>query len=195
MSLFEQLPLFRSAAPPSSTPVGRMRHLLVGGHLVAYQLRQAAGRRLAITIDESGVRVGAPPRLTLGEIETFVRGHGEWVVRKLDEFASRPVRRHLSIRNGMRLPVLGEDVEVWVVPGGNRVLWQGDALVIAARADADLEALAARPLCRADGPGRAAAAPVVGAHALGQLFDQERHPPQLAAGAPAASVRRLRGGA
>ena len=148
MSLFEQLPLFRSAAPPSSTPVGRMRHLLVGGHLVAYQLRQAAGRRLAITIDESGVRVGAPPRLTLGEIEAFVRGHGEWVVRKLDEFASRPARRHLSIRNGMRLPVLGEDVEVRVVAGGNRVLWRGDALVIAARADADLEALARRGLQR-----------------------------------------------
>ena len=48
----------------------------------------------------------------------------------------------------MRLPVLGEDVEVWVVPGGNRVLWQGDALVIAARADADLEALARRGLQR-----------------------------------------------
>ena len=147
MSLFEQLPLFRSASPPAA-PVGRPRHLLVGGRLVAYQLRQGAGRRLAITIDESGVRVGAPPRLTLGEIETFVRSHGEWVVRKLDEFASRPARRHLGIRNGVYLPVLGEDIEVRVVPGANRVLWLDDALVIAARADADLEALARRGLQR-----------------------------------------------
>lgn len=147
MSLFEQLPLFRSASPPAA-PVGRPRHLLVGGRLVAYQLRQGAGRRLAITIDESGVRVGAPPRLTLGEIEAFVRGHGEWVLRKLDEFAGRPVPRHLSIRDGIRLPVFGEDVEVRVVPGGNRVLWREDALVIAARADADLDALARRGLQR-----------------------------------------------
>lgn len=148
MSLFEQLPLFRPASPPSAVPVGRMRHLHLGGRIVAYQLRQGAGRRLAITIDEGGMRVGAPPRLTIAEIEAFVRGHGDWVTRKLDEFAGRPARRHLSIRHGTRLPVLGEDIEVRVVQGGNRVLWLDDALVIAARADADLEALVRRGLQR-----------------------------------------------
>ena len=148
MSLFEQLPLFRTVSPPTLAPDTRIRQVHIGGRIVAYHLRQRPGRRLAITIDESGVRVGAPPRLTLAEIETFVRSHGEWVVRKLDEFASRPARRHLSIRQGVRLPVLGGDIEVRVVPGANRVLWLDDALVIAARADADLEALARRGLRR-----------------------------------------------
>lgn len=148
MNLPEQLPLFRSLVPPPPASDGRVRHVHVGGRIVAYQLRQRAGRRLAITIDERGMRVGAPPRLTLAEIEAFVRSHGEWVVRKLDEFASRPARRHLGIRNGVRLPVLGEDVEVRVVSGANRVLWLDGALVIAARADADLEALARRGLQR-----------------------------------------------
>jgi len=46
------------------------------------------------------------------------------------------------------LAVLGEDVEVRVVSGANRVLWLDGALVIAARADADLEALARRGLQR-----------------------------------------------
>ena len=145
MNLPEQLPLFHL---PPATPAGKTRHIQIGARIVPYELRQGAGRRLAITIDERGLRIGAPPRLTFAEIETFVRGHGDWVLAKLDEFAVRHTHRHLRICDGARLPVLGADVEVRVLTGANRVLWQGDALVLAARPDADLAALARRGLQR-----------------------------------------------
>lgn len=145
MSLFEQLQLFRL---PPAAPVARTRHIQIGARIVPYELRQAARRRLSITIDERGLRVGAPPRLTFAEIEAFVRGHGAWVIQKLDEYAADCSHRHLRICDGARLPVLGDEVVVRVTPGGNRSLWREDALVLAARPDADLEALARRALQR-----------------------------------------------
>lgn len=145
MSLLEQLQLF--VLPPAG-PVARQRHVLIGARIVPYELRQAAGRRLSIRIDERGVGVGAPPRLTLAEIEAFLRSHGEWVLQKLEEYSTHQGRRHLRICDGVRLPVLGDQAAVRVVPGSNRVLWQENALVLAARPDADLAAMARRGLQR-----------------------------------------------
>jgi predicted metal-dependent hydrolase len=142
--LLEQLQLFRL---PPAAPV-RTRHILLGGRLVPYDLRQAAGRRLSVRIDERGVRVGAPPRLTFGEIEAFLRSHGEWVLEKLDEYSAGQRQRHVRISDGVRLPVLGDEVVVRVVSGSNRVLWREGELVIAARPDHDLSAMARRGLQR-----------------------------------------------
>lgn len=145
MSLFEQLPLFR--LPPAGS-ASKTRHLQIGARIVAYDLRQAAGRRLAMTIDELGLHVGAPRSLSLRAIEDFVRGHGEWVAKKLDEYATLAGPRHLAVRDGSRLPVLGGEVMVRVSVGANRIHWGDDILVLAARPDADLGALARRALQR-----------------------------------------------
>lgn len=125
-----------------------MRHVLLGARIVPYELRQAAGRRLSIRIDEHGVRVGAPPRLSLRAIEDFLKGHGDWVLEKLDEYSAQRRHRHLRVGDGVRLPVLGTEATVRVVAGSNRVLWRNDELVLAARAEADLSALARRGLQR-----------------------------------------------
>lgn len=138
-----QLSLFRL---PPAEPCSRKRHIQLGARIVAYELRQAAGRRLAMSIDERGLRVGAPRHLPLHAIETFIRGHDAWVLDKLDEYARRDQPRHLSIRDGVSLPILGEQVSVQVVAGSNRIHWQADALVLAARSDADLHRLARRAL-------------------------------------------------
>jgi predicted metal-dependent hydrolase len=145
VSLLEQLQLFIS---PPAAPDARTRHVLLGARIVPYQLRQAAGRRLSIRIDERGIRVGAPPRLTLGAIESFLRSHSDWVLEKLNEYAAHHGSRHLRICDGVPLPVLGSEATVRVVPGSNRVLWRDDELVLAARPEADLSALARRGLQR-----------------------------------------------
>lgn len=145
MSLFEQLQLFVS--PPAGA-AARTRHVLLGARIVPYELRQAAGRRLSIRIDEHGVRVGAPPRLSLGAIEDFLKSHGDWVLEKLDEYAVQRGHRHLRVGDGVSLPVLGGAVTVRVVSGSNRVLWREGELVLAARPDADLSVLARRGLQR-----------------------------------------------
>ena len=138
----EQLKLFRLPAP---TPEARTRHLLIGGRVVDYRLKSGA-RRLSMTIDERGLRIGAPPGTSLREIEAFVQGHGGWVLKKLGELADASQPRHLTIKDGARLPLLGADAEVRVLPGANRVRWVADMLVLEARPEADLAQLATRAL-------------------------------------------------
>jgi hypothetical protein len=142
----EQLALF---SLPPAPPRPRERHLQLGARIVAYELRQGARRRLAMTIDERGLRVGAPRHLSLGQIEAFVRSHADWVARKLDEFATRRAHRHLRICDGQRLPLLDGEATVRLTAGANRFRWHGDAtLELAARPTADLDALARRALQR-----------------------------------------------
>lgn len=145
MNAPEQLDLFRL---PPVAPSPKTRHLLLGGQLVSYVLRQGRRRRLAMTIDERGLAVGAPHHVTLGEIEAFARSHAEWVLAKLAEYAQRTTPRQLAIRHGTRLPLLGGEIEVRVESGANRVAWHGDALVLRARPGADLDQLARRALQR-----------------------------------------------
>lgn len=138
----EQLSLFRLPPP---VPAPKTRHLLISGRIIDYRLRSGA-KRLTMTIDERGLRIGAPQRLSIGEIEAFVQEHGDWVLNKLAELASAKLPRHVAVRDGTRLAVLDGDVEVRVLPGANRVRWVGDTLVLEARPDADLGRLATRGL-------------------------------------------------
>jgi len=146
LPLFEQLSLFRSAPPPEDA--AKPRHILLGARIVAYRLARRRRRSLALTIDERGLRVGAPLHAALAEIENFIRANAEWIARKLDEHAAGSNRRHLAVRDGTRLPVLGGEVPVRVGVGANRVHWAADACLIAARPDADLDLLARRALQR-----------------------------------------------
>jgi hypothetical protein len=145
MNLAEQLDLFKL---PAAIAQPKPRHLLLGGQLVPYVLRQGRRRRLAMTIDERGLAVGAPQHITLAEIEAFARSHAEWVLAKLAEYAQRAAPRQLAVRHGTRLPLLGGEIEVRVENGANRIAWRNDALVLAARPDADLDLLARRALQR-----------------------------------------------
>lgn len=144
MTLPEQLSLFRL---PPAVPLPKTRHVQIGARVVTYELLTGR-RRLSMTIDERGLRIGAPRQLAVVAIEDFVRSHGEWVLQKLDEHAVRQTRRHIAIRDGAAIPLLGAEARVRVTSGSNRALWDGDQLVLAAKADADLDALARRGLQR-----------------------------------------------
>jgi hypothetical protein len=146
-ALFEQLSLFRN---PVELPAGHLkqRHLLLDSQIVAYHLKQGRRRRLTMTIDERGLSVGAPLRATLAEIEAFVGSHAAWVIKKLAEYAGSHARRHLAVRDGTLIPLLGEEIAVRIVPGANRIHWQNKVLVLAVRDDADYDALARRALQR-----------------------------------------------
>lgn len=149
-----QLELFRLS---SSGVAGELRHLLLAGRLVPYRLRRDR-RRLSMRIDERGLHINAPRSVALADIEAFAAAHRDWVLEKLDEHAGQAARRHLPIHDGVRLPVLGAEVEVRVTAGNNRGLWEDDGqpagacsagrLWLAARPAADLAALARRALQR-----------------------------------------------
>ena len=97
-------------------------------------------------IDERGLRLSAPTRLRLNEIEQFIQGHGTWVVKKLDELVQRDKPRQIAVKDGISLPLLGQAVDVRVLPGANRFRWVAQTLVLEARPEADLTALAVRAL-------------------------------------------------
>lgn len=140
----EQLTLF---APPSPTDKqsGKVRHIQLGSRIVSYTLNTGR-RRLALNIDERGLRVGMPRSLPIAEMEAFIRQHGEWVLSKLDEHSGRTQRRQISIRDGVRIPVLGREIPVRVSPGANRGRWFDGLLELAARPGTNLDALAIRAL-------------------------------------------------
>lgn len=149
-----QLELFRLPFS-SGDPATKAQHIILAGRIVAYALRRDR-RRLSLRIDERGLRVGAPRIVPLGAIEAFIRGHGDWVLQKLDAFAAQTAPRHLPIHDGARLPLLGAEVRVRVTSGGNRGFWRrnelggepGDELWLAARPAADLAQIARRALQR-----------------------------------------------
>lgn len=141
----EQLSLFRL---DPEVPSPRERHVHLGARIVGYTLRQGRHKRLSLTIDERGLRVGAPRQSRIVDIEEFIRSHGSWVLEKLEEYAAAHAPRQLAIRAGVKIPVLDTEATVEVLPGSNRVRWLGDTLILEARADTALEVLARRGLQR-----------------------------------------------
>lgn len=145
-----QLELFR-LPPAIGGHAADNRHIVLAGRIVGYRLRRDR-RRLSMRIDEHGLSVGAPRSLPLAAIESFIAGHGDWVLKKLDELAGGKLPRHLPIHDGARLPVLGQEVRVRVTTGNNRGFWQhcesASELWLAARPAADLALLARRALQR-----------------------------------------------
>jgi predicted metal-dependent hydrolase len=86
-------------------------------------LRRARRRTIGLTIDHRGLRVGAPPRASLREVESLILQHGEWVGRKLDEWRTRRQPEPLQIVDGVQLPMLGRPLTIRLALGGNRCVW------------------------------------------------------------------------
>lgn len=114
------------AAIPGEKPLAAdetPRTIALGERIVPYVLRRAKRRTIGLTIDHRGLRVGAPPRASIKEVESLILRHGTWVTEKLDEWRTRRRPEVLQITDGMRLPLLGQVLEVRVAVGANRALW------------------------------------------------------------------------
>jgi predicted metal-dependent hydrolase len=60
------------------------------GVAVEYTLKRSRRRRsITLTIDESGLRVGAPWRASQSRIDTVLVTHARWITRKLEEWRAR----------------------------------------------------------------------------------------------------------
>ena len=114
--------------PPSSTAEA-VHRIDIAGTAVSYRLRRSARRTIGLSIDQRGLRVGAPHRARLGDIETLIRQHGQWVLDKLAVWRERPAPEAFPIVDGTQLSVLGQPLTLTVTPIG-RARWQrvGDRL-------------------------------------------------------------------
>lgn len=101
------------------------RSLLLDGQVVAYALRRSRRRSIGLSIDQRGLRVGAPLGAPLAEVEGVIRQHQAWVLNKLEAWQQRAAAEPppLVLADGMKLPVLGQEAELWLQPGRRGVHW------------------------------------------------------------------------
>lgn len=130
-----QLSLPLAGAPPAP-PVLRAGHRVVRlqGEFVEYELRRSSRRTIGFTIDEGGLTLTAPNRVSLAQVDAALVERADWIVRKLAEWRERG-RRHdrLSVRweHGGRLPYLGETLVIEIEQGRRRTpRREGDVLRI-----------------------------------------------------------------
>jgi len=102
-------------APPEAT-----RRIAIAGQDVDYRLRRSRRRTIGLTIDQRGLRVGAPQQARLGDIETLIREHGQWVLDKLADWRNRAAPERLAIADGTEISALGTALTVTVTPGSRQ---------------------------------------------------------------------------
>lgn len=107
--------------PPAVPEV--VRSLIIGNQTVAYRLRRSQRRTIGLAIDHRGLRVGAPSRARLDDIEALIRQHGQWVLDKLAAWQERAAPLTQEITDGTIIPLLGEPVSIAMTTLG-RARWQ-----------------------------------------------------------------------
>lgn len=125
-----ELPLWSEAGQPASPAIAgeTLHRLLLEQDWIPYRLRRGRGRRLTLVVDGEGLRIGAPMRLPLHEIENFARSQRDWLRRKLDEWRARPRAQVVLVDDGIAVPLLGRPVLVRVGTTRRRHDWVEGAL-------------------------------------------------------------------
>jgi len=108
---------------PRTTPPEAARHVVIAGQAVSYALRRSQRRTIGLSIDHRGLRIGAPTRARIGDIENLIHEHGQWVLDKLAAWRDRPAATRLEVADGTVLSVLGEPLTIAFTTVG-RARWQ-----------------------------------------------------------------------
>jgi predicted metal-dependent hydrolase len=109
-------------------------HICLGNEVTHYIIKRSRRRgSITLTIDEQGLRVGAPWRASQRTIENLILKHGAWVLRKLAEWQERraPPRRW---QDGETLMLLGEPLRLTLAPAPRSPDRDGDRLLVGASA-------------------------------------------------------------
>jgi predicted metal-dependent hydrolase len=108
---------------PRTTPPEPARRIVIAGQAVSYELRRSQRRTIGLSIDHRGLRIGAPNRARIGDIENLIHEHGQWVLDKLAAWRDRPAASQLAVADGTVISALGEPLTVAFTTVG-RARWQ-----------------------------------------------------------------------
>lgn len=114
-----ELPFPARTPPTPDTP----RHIRLGDKTIPYRLTRGPRKTIGLTIDQAGLRVGAPTRAGIGEIEILLYRHADWVLKKLDAWQHQPA---FILQDGARLPWLGGEVCLILASDARRAAWSTD---------------------------------------------------------------------
>lgn len=103
------------APPPLADGLPR-RQLLVGDYVLEYALRRSTRRSIGFMVDDDGLRVTAPRRVSQADIDNAIRAKQHWILSKLEERRERRAARlqkpPVEWIDGASLPYLGGDVKL-----------------------------------------------------------------------------------
>lgn len=116
---------------PRTTPPEPARRIVIAGQPVAYQLRHSQRHTIGLSIDHRGLRVGAPQRARLGDIENLIQQHGQWVLDKLAAWNEREPPQLALIEHGTVISVLGEALTVSISASHSKSHWQRSGALLA----------------------------------------------------------------
>jgi predicted metal-dependent hydrolase len=101
-------------APPRGPSDPPLRRIVLGSHAVEFELRRSTRRSIGFMIDDDGLRVTAPKRVTLAEVDNAIRAKQRWILTKLHERGERRQQRlqkpPLRWEDGARLPWMGGEI-------------------------------------------------------------------------------------
>jgi hypothetical protein len=107
-------------SPPRAPDAPPLRRIELGAHALDYELRRSARRSIGFMIDDDGLRVTAPRRITLAEIDNAIRAKQRWILTKLHERGERRALRQqrppLQWVDGAELPFMGGAITLRLQP-------------------------------------------------------------------------------
>ncbi|MYM68937.1 DUF45 domain-containing protein [Pseudoduganella sp. FT55W] len=117
----------RPLVAPPSNQLPR-RQLMVGEFILEYELRRSTRRSIGFMIDDDGLRVTAPKRISIAEIDEAIRTKQHWILSKLKERRERRAARlqkpPVEWIDGAQIPYLGADITLRLLVGGrNRSIY------------------------------------------------------------------------
>ncbi|MBI5752659.1 MAG: M48 family metallopeptidase [Hydrogenophilales bacterium] len=94
-------------------PLKETRVIQLGGQVLSYTLVRRKRRTIGFKVDFDGLTVSAPPREPYTYLDQLISERARWISAKLREMETRrlPERKW---QNGERLPLLGDELELYL---------------------------------------------------------------------------------
>lgn len=103
-----------------------MHRLHLGDRPIDFELKHSRRKTVALRVDDRGLRVSAPQRMSLRRVEAFLQAHAEWVLRHLDAWAERPASPSVALEAGACFPWLGHPCRLEIERGRSNAHWRFD---------------------------------------------------------------------
>ncbi len=107
-------------SPPRAPDAPPLRRIQLGPHSLEFELRRSTRKSIGFMIDDDGLRVTAPKRITLAEIDNAIRAKQRWIIAKLNERGERRALRQekppVEWIDGAQLPFMGADITLRLEP-------------------------------------------------------------------------------